>query len=155
MSRHRLDWLTNNVLRKAEEMEGRPRSQPDDLINFRQLRSNALQAAELDIYDGDDIRSGPCCGVQLFACVCVSHVWALVRVVFLRSRLKARSGWPQTKASVRVGGAQCQQVRFMCTSSVFGCFRFKGRSFFLFLFSWLSAISLRVAALTFRVRGCE
>lgn len=38
-------------------MEGRPRSQPDDLINFRQLRSNALQAAELDIYDGDDIRS--------------------------------------------------------------------------------------------------
>lgn len=37
-------------------MEGRPRSQPDDLINFRQLRSNALQAAELDIYDGDDIR---------------------------------------------------------------------------------------------------
>ena len=42
---------------KAEEMEGRPRSQPDDLINFRQLRSNALQAAELDIYDGDDIRS--------------------------------------------------------------------------------------------------
>lgn len=42
---------------QAEEMEGRPRSQPDDLINFRQLRSNALQAAELDIYDGDDIRS--------------------------------------------------------------------------------------------------
>lgn len=41
---------------QAEEMEGRPRSQPDDLINFRQLRSNALQAAELDIYDGDDIR---------------------------------------------------------------------------------------------------
>eukprot|EP00903_Cladosiphon_okamuranus_P009825 g9338.t1 len=41
--------------KQAEEMEGRPRSQPDDLINFRQLRSNALQAAELDIYDGDDI----------------------------------------------------------------------------------------------------
>lgn len=43
---------------QAEEMEGRPRSQPDDLINFRQLRSNAMQAAELDIYDGDDIRFG-------------------------------------------------------------------------------------------------
>lgn len=40
---------------KTEELEGRPRSQPDDLINFRQLRSSALQAAELDIYEGDDI----------------------------------------------------------------------------------------------------
>lgn len=45
---------------QTEELEGRPRSQPDDLINFRQLRSNALQAAELDIYDGDDIRSVFC-----------------------------------------------------------------------------------------------
>lgn len=42
---------------QTEEMEGRPKSQPDDLINFRQLRSTALQAAELDIYDGDDMRS--------------------------------------------------------------------------------------------------
>jgi len=32
-----------------------PRSQADDLINFRQLRRKGAQGAELDIYDGDDM----------------------------------------------------------------------------------------------------
>ena len=32
-----------------------PRSQADDLINWRQLRRRGAQAAELDIYDGDDM----------------------------------------------------------------------------------------------------
>ena len=32
-----------------------PRSQADDLINFRQLRRRGAQAAELDIYDGEDM----------------------------------------------------------------------------------------------------
>ena len=52
-------------------MEGRPRSQPDDLINFRQLRSNALQAAELDIYDGDDMRFV----LNLYYSCVASHVY--------------------------------------------------------------------------------
>eukprot|EP00752_Nemacystus_decipiens_P004504 g4112.t1 len=61
--------------KQAEEMEGRPRSQPDDLINFRQLRSNALQAAELDIYDGDDISKAT--GVDAPDTGRLSHIYQL------------------------------------------------------------------------------
>lgn len=63
-------------------MEGRPRSQPDDLINFRQLRSNALQAAELDIYDGDDIRF-----VILIGIVVVFSFFRPVSLASSRSRI--------------------------------------------------------------------